>query len=351
MKLSNEEANLFSLIKNERLVHPVSWDRLFKLAAKQGVLAIAYDGLETYHYAHLPKRIKIQWRLSVEQIESGYHRQKEAIRWISSLLTKHNIDLIILKGHSLALYYPNPKHRECGDIDIFLCGKYDEGNKLFTEQKIKIDYSGDKHSKFVVNGVPVENHKTLLNVSLNECDRNLEQYLLKILKDEGFVVSNHGDYHYNMPSFNFTALFLARHTIVHFLSSGLVLRHLLDLIFFFRNNLDNVDIEKIKLILLEERQLKLFVSLIATGEELLSADLKISTLFCEPDMRLTNKVYRDIMRNSIRVYDKNSLINRFVTLRKMSGAIYLIRSKWKYDAVGSDLFYKEFINRIKLAFT
>src|SRR3989339_1447331 len=96
------------------------WNELLTLAAKQGVFAIAYDGLPDTLLPELPKDITIKWQLGVENIEKRYDRQIGVLKELISIFNKNGIDLLLLKGLGLCSMYPEPNHRECGDLDIYL---------------------------------------------------------------------------------------------------------------------------------------------------------------------------------------------------------------------------------------
>ncbi len=75
--------------------------------------------------------------------------------------------------------YPNPAHRPCGDIDIWLYGEQEKGDKLLQKKGIAIDSSHHHHTVFHVNGVMVENHYDFINIHAHLSSRTLEQELLK----------------------------------------------------------------------------------------------------------------------------------------------------------------------------
>lgn len=134
---------------------------------------------------------------------------------------------MLMKG-GLAEDYPIPAHRESGDLDIWLFGQYAEGNRLMTQQNIRVDLHSPKHACFFFGGVPVENHRTFLNVTQYQIDRNLEKVLHRSLAEgRCSSLSLPEEASVLLPPPLFSAVFLARHLCVHFVS-GIVLRHLCD---------------------------------------------------------------------------------------------------------------------------
>ena len=110
----------------------VDWRNLVDSSFAQGVAAIAVDGLQKL-YESKPslelaidrpefESLKYEWFGSLFQTEGDYanHRQKAAE--LTRLFTEAGFRSCILKGMSNALLYPNPSHRQCGDIDIWVEG-------------------------------------------------------------------------------------------------------------------------------------------------------------------------------------------------------------------------------------
>lgn len=52
---------------------------------------------------------------------------------MAAVFAENGIRLLLLKGLGLSRNYPVPAHRECGDIDIYLFGASDEGDRLLLQ--------------------------------------------------------------------------------------------------------------------------------------------------------------------------------------------------------------------------
>ena len=259
------------------------WTRLFKAAARQGLLAIAWDAVEKLQAEHgslcrgLSRETKIRWALSIKHIEEVHLRQREALKELAGIFAELGIRVMVLKGLGLAEMYPRPEHRECGDLDIYLScipdnvggdktdnvggGSSDgfmKGNELMRKMGITVEYDGTKHSKFYYKGIPVENHKNFLNVFHSEVDTNLERELMRILQEQKCGSLDLGGITVDVPSPDFQMIFLTRHAITHFLASGLVLRHLYDFGIFYSAHAQEVDLDRIEKIFKRESQHKLY---------------------------------------------------------------------------------------------
>ena len=123
----------------------VAWDKLYALARKQGVLAVAFDGLVKIFEADkefakaFPQSLKLQWINAAFHIENRYDYSKTVCSDIADKWAEHGIKTLCLKGLAFSTYYPVPNHRECGDFDCYLYDDYDKGNAIAKELGAKVD--------------------------------------------------------------------------------------------------------------------------------------------------------------------------------------------------------------------
>lgn len=216
------------------------WRAIYKLAARQGVLALAYDGLKALRTELRPPReMFFGWAVNVEKIETRYNRQSNAARALFKWCDEQDLHPILLKGIALSRLYPIPGHRPCGDIDIYL-GKYAPAfDELMCRQGVPVDTSGnEKHSVLVYRSVMVENHHTFLDTSLYGIDRVLEEYLR--LQEPLSEVQSYDGMCFRVLPPTADALFLLRHTARH-LERGIGLRHICDWVLFVHANGTRID--------------------------------------------------------------------------------------------------------------
>lgn len=239
----------------------LSWRGIYDVAVRHGVSAVAWDSVskldsdnEDGPYAQLDRSLRVQWAINVEQIERKYAMQKNAIVTLARFFAKHGISMMILKGYGLSLNYPIPEHRPCGDVDIWLFGieKDASGNpiiinlqskadKLLREElNIRIDEDKHHHTVFSIDGVMVENHYDFLNVYSHVSNLEIEERLQYYVRECMEIVSVDGEVVY-LPSADFNALFLLRHSAAHFAAERIGLRHLLDWKYFVERCAATID--------------------------------------------------------------------------------------------------------------
>ena len=211
------------------------WKRCYQLAVAQGVMALAWDGVLRLPAELMPfQNLKLTWAMAVEKYEAKYRRYCQTVDELSTFYASHGIATIQLKGIGFSTYYPVPEHREGGDIDIYTYSadknKMSDADanaladKLMQQQGIEVDKHSYKHSNFYYKGIPIENHKSFLNV------KDIQEAIAadKILQHElnpHTVALKEGKVQIPSPTFN--ALFIAFHALQHY-GSGLALHHLCD---------------------------------------------------------------------------------------------------------------------------
>lgn len=221
----------------------IHWAELFEMANRQGVSAICLDGLqsdEAYirRFKQMPSKmikLKLQWLGQALQMEHLNKKRWNTVCELSELWKRNGIDTVVLKGFSLCQYYPNELHRYCGDFDCFLLnGQYEKGNVVVENRGIKVDRGQYKHATFIYKGTNVENHHYLISVRGSKKNKKLERYLENLLADskmKNLCMANKESL-LLCPSEKFMALFLVKHTLVHFLNERVSLRQICDWLMF-----------------------------------------------------------------------------------------------------------------------
>lgn len=210
----------------------IDWTRLIHIANTQGVAAIAFDGLQklteatTYEPHGLGKMEKLKWFAASQSIERSHERQLTSASELSRLWHTNGIRTLVLKGFAFASYYPLPCHRPASDMDCYLCGRYEAGNKVVELLGIRVDREDYRHSTFMFKDVYVENHKICTTVRGLPQRKRFEASLRSLLENEKtqFI----GNSFLEKPCDRFNALYFLQHAHRHFLREGITLRHICD---------------------------------------------------------------------------------------------------------------------------
>lgn len=227
------------------------WKGLYRMSVQQGLLAIVYDAVKLLPAECQPPRgVKLQWALGAEAIENRFKMQHKASSLLANLWAENGIQTVVMKGLAIGTYYPNPMHRECGDLDCFLTtgampissDGYELGNQLCEQIGAKVERDYYKNSHIRYRGLMVENHCFFLPVRGRREMKALERHLREIaLRGTTDIVP---DTKLIVPSADFNALFLTMHALNHFLSEGIKLRHILDWALLLKAKQDNINWEE-----------------------------------------------------------------------------------------------------------
>ena len=204
MKLNRSEQMVLALLKaslnnvaveNKPFtnVSAQEWEKCYATASKQGVLALAWEGVQTLQLELQPsKQLKFRWALSVDKYEAKHRKYCQTVQELQQLYREHGIVAVQMKGVGFSAGYNFPCHREGGDIDIYTYSadtsrmSHREANDLADSLMEKmgnpVDMHTYKHSNFNFNGIPVENHKMFVNMHVNKrFMQPMNDHLLKVL--------------------------------------------------------------------------------------------------------------------------------------------------------------------------
>ena len=219
------------------------WKQCHQTAIEQGVMALAWDGVLRLPAELMPlRKLKLTWAMAVEKYEAKYRRYCKTVDELSAFYATHGIATVQLKGVGFSTYYPVPMHREGGDIDIYTYSANKNkmsdaeanalADKLMEQQGIEVEYHSYKHSNFYYKGIPIENHKSFLNVEEIQEAIVADEILHRELNPHT-VALNEGKVQIPSPAFN--ALFIAFHTLQHY-ENGIALHHLCDWAMILKHN-------------------------------------------------------------------------------------------------------------------
>lgn len=344
----------------EKICDPagVDWGELITLASKQWVLGVSHDGLVKWKKSSairkydsapkLSKELHIRWELNILKLETKNKRQREVIKELVTIFLENGIETLLLKGVGLGVNYPQSNHRDCSDIDIYLFGDFEKGNRVIEKMGIEVERNSSKHSIFYIKGTPIENHKTFLDIENSHTDNNFELHLHKVLEEQGFDTIMIDDIPVRVPTPDFTASFLCRHSITQFLASGLVFRHFCDIALFFEKNSRRIDFASFEKIMKAERQYYIFCSFIDLAQTHLGMSrdkIQICPAKVSKIEALSNRVLEDTLLNKFRSIDRNYLEKMWAPRRNLLRLKLFLASKWKYDIIDKRLFYKVFLQR------
>lgn len=327
-------------------VRPQSIDlkTVYELSQKQEVTAVALEGLQNLVdiYPDLlqadisTKAIKMQWIGNMMRQEKRYDANLLAAKELATLYAQNEILTYVLKGFTISQLYPIPSYRFSCDLDCFLLSKhndtnaYEFGNSFVETIGCKVDASYYKHSVFAYKGLTVENHRYCCSVKRSKRTRELETYLISLLK--GYVPQYIPNTKLAVPPQMFQVLFMIEHANGHFLYSKMSMKHVCDWAMMrkaFKETLDWQEFDK----------------------QCARFGLKN---FVECMNHLADYVLGKSSYNDLRSIDKRVLEDTFKELhfspnlmkQRVEKAIGVLRSSWKFKHFCGDSMIKELAHSV-----
>ena len=231
--------------KGSKLPGKVDWTAIRAHAEKQGLYAVALDGIEQLlENQRPPQEVLLEWIGEVLQsYEYCYEQYVKTISEMAAFYSGHGIKMMVLKGYACSLDWPKPNHRPCGDIDIWLFGRQKEADAFLASEKgVEVDNSHHHHTVFYWGDFMVENYYDFINVHSRRSNAKMEKEFKELGKDDSHFVEVNGEKVY-LPSPNLHALFLIKHMVSHFASSNMNLRQVLDWAFFVLKHGEEIEWE------------------------------------------------------------------------------------------------------------
>lgn len=238
---------------------PSVWQEVYELASRQGLTAVCFEPIKNLPLEVTPPReVTLKWLLHAMKVEKVMKQKASVCREFATLIHNKGLELMVLKGMAVADYYPQPYHREFGDLDCYVYKRLDAScatnphngniswsdgfertNEVAKETGAKVECGHYKHSHIFYKGLEVENHCFSLPVRDSDNMKALERHLRRIVEKEPPIPI--GDSYLLKPSPTFNALFLTAHAMTHFLYERIHLRHVMDWALFVSAEKDNID--------------------------------------------------------------------------------------------------------------
>ncbi len=222
------------------------WEGIYKLGVEQGVAAIQLDGLQALMEQGaiadnlLPERaVKLRFLGHALQVERQCEAQRRTAAELAAIYAQEGIRTVVLKGIAAGQNYPRPDHRPCGDLDCFLFEQFETGNRVAEAHGARVKRDFYKHSEILYKGLMVENHQFCTAIRGSKRMKAFERLLQTLLREEG--TTKIGETELECPSPMFNALFLTHHSLSHFMTEGIALRHLCDWAMLLHEKGDEMD--------------------------------------------------------------------------------------------------------------
>lgn len=213
------------------------WGAIYQQAQKQALAGVLFDVVSALPKAQQPpKALLMKWYGMALQIRRRNLQLNVTAAKVYARFRKHGFRTAILKGQGMALLYPNPLSRTCGDIDIWVKG---------SRKRILKDLFGDgkrgrvlyHHTElFLPDQTELEVHFT--PSWMNNFSTNYRlQHFFKRMAEEQFtheVELPEGAGRIAVPTAAFNRVYILVHIYRHLFGEGIGLRQLMDYYYVLR---------------------------------------------------------------------------------------------------------------------
>ena len=137
LQLINNALNSDSAIE---IPADADWQEALDLAIAQGVMGLCFEAVEKLPADQRPPlEMLMQWYGHTEQQCSMYEHTWAVACKLDRLWAAEGIQATVLKGRSIAKYYPVPSHRYSCDLDVFIGSDWGRACELLENKGVRKD--------------------------------------------------------------------------------------------------------------------------------------------------------------------------------------------------------------------
>lgn len=205
------------------------WKGIAEFFSKQSLDGLLPDAIALLPaYNQPPVSVKmplIARQLQVEQMNRAMNNELLAF---TDELNKRDIPYALLKGQGVATLYPNPLHRVCGDIDLYVPATHlKEMHRGFMAFGAVREAETRHHINYRANGIEWELHHSIYYFQKEERNHTFMRYVEEAMQDAPAYVTI-GDEKVRVLPPTMNVLLLLSHIVDHFYCEGVGLRQLCD---------------------------------------------------------------------------------------------------------------------------
>lgn len=229
-----------------RIPSEAEWARLYEMAQKQSLVGICFGGVQRLcnyddeDYAGMPELLYLTWMGMAAQIQQENGVVNGQCAALCESLGRDGFRSCILKGQGNAMLYgPLAGLRQSGDIDVWVMPR---GVRTVRESRPRIDEYvhsrfPQENGAFVHIGYPVyEDTEVEMHYvpTMDGCPWVNRRFRRMFEQGQDACFNNTGALGFAVPEPVVNVLFNLHHVKRHFITSGIGLRHVLDLYFIFK---------------------------------------------------------------------------------------------------------------------
>lgn len=333
--LSSDSRPDFNVFRN---VKENEWEWAFETFSIHGVTPIVYDLFE-----RMPEEVRPPRDVLMKFISANFGAQRSYVKLqgvsakLKEVMKANDIKCFLLKGLSLAEYYPRRESRKFLDIDLYAPGAESKVDDAFKDKGVKVDTDFYRHSHMSIAGVLVENHHCLLDVRGRKGMLELDSDLKKMAQKHLDLFDSPGLYY---PDADFSLIFNLHHALSHFIYEGISFKFLVDWILFLRKEREHLTTDQMAASLRKHGLLKFAAVMSEVSVRHLGLALEEVPMCIRDEMTaLKSRVVERFIDDLFRSYKPSH--NKQVFAERINNVRRIINASWKP---------KEFLGQSALGF-
>ena len=275
------------------------WEALHDLAYRQTVTPLVTDGINRLPKELLPAEPE---RLDpfLGDLMATANRNRVLDAFIPKLFDAlAGIPVVLVKGQSLALDYPDPERRQPGDIDLLLLpSSYETAKDILLPKATKVldEEKEIWHQGMRFRSVEVEIHGSISTLMSRKLDRKLAALLGEQFDGRPFPAVSIGGAEIPVPDAEFNAVYIFVHFLQHYWSGGVGLRQLVDWMTFVTVHKRDIHPVVLEVRLKDLGLLRLWKVFTGFAQEYLGCPVEKLPLAAAPDPGKNARIWRYIRR-------------------------------------------------------
>lgn len=223
----------------------LDWSTVIRLAKEQTVAGLLADSIGRLPQDIVPDYQCIrQLHLYIAQNIRAHSLMNAKIAETDRVLRAGGILPVLLKGQGIALNYPDPLLRQCGDIDLYI-GKENYSKAIGLLQDA---YGSDadnsenmKHFHLDSDGLSIELHRVADNIPGFFRNRRFYRWTSANLRKPHVRNVSVGGNVVAVPPVQYDVIYILNHAWHHFLNGGVGLRQICDWTMLLHRHPDSID--------------------------------------------------------------------------------------------------------------
>ena len=224
---------------------PEDLSALQSLAARHATRCLVFDALMR---GGAPLSLEKEERMHQTLLE-GYLSNGQlntVIQRIFPVLRQAGVPAVLIKGQGIARNYPDPRLRECGDIDIYIGPKHmEEAIRALSPLADSVDKEPlGKHWQLHIEGHEIELHYTTIEIKTLR-RRRLYHKLEADGFSRGLIPEDFDGVRVDTPEATFNALYIFYHFWHHFTGTGIGFRQVCDWMLYLHARQADIDRDRL----------------------------------------------------------------------------------------------------------